>query len=514
MKKTYNHAELYTLFQNRDFETIIKQAGLFKKANKSNPDALTILGVVFAQTGSTKTALQIFQQVLKLDASNPKFWNNVANAQRTLTFFHEAIKSYESAIAINPDYTEALNGYAGSLMDIGQVPKAIEIYNKAITHEPNNLEIKFNLALAHIANGDFGEAKDLLNQIITSDPKHADAYHQLSRIHRFKKDDTDIEKMKAVVTDVQATVRQKVLINHALGKAQSDLKEYRLAFAHWELANQTFKQSIRYQFDEDQAIFDRIHQWHHSPFETKLNPISGKKPIFVLGMPRSGTSLVEQILSGHSEIFAAGELETLGFAMRDYEQTHDRLNKSALNAIRQDYLNNLNKLDTDCQIITDKMPLNFKWIGIIRSIFPQAPILHLKRHPMAICFSNFRNFFRSHGMRYSNDLLDIGRYYLGYDALMQHFYEKFGDSIYTVDYEALTENPKQQIENMLNHLDLDWQESCLKIEENKRSVKTVSNTQIRSGIYKKSSEEWELYEEDLAPLFEMLKPILKRDGWI
>ena len=160
------------------------------------------------------------------------------------------------------------------------------------------------------------------------------------------------------------------------------------------------------------------------------------------------------------------------------------------------------------------MPLNFKWISIIRAIFPDAPILHLKRHPMAVCFSNFRYFFQSHGMRYSNDLMDIGRYYLAYDQLMQRHMADHGDAITTIDYEALTQNPKQHIESLLKTLGLEWQDACLNIEKNKRSVKTVSNVQIRSSIYTKSSEEWQNYEDQLKPLKDMLMPVLDRDGWL
>jgi len=326
--------------------------------------------------------------------------------------------------------------------------------------------------------------------------------------------------MQSVLAMPNPSAKETVLINHGLGKAHADLKDYHKAFEYWQAGNRAFKDVIKYDFSEDQEVFDRLHQWadHLSSSGVSLGALGAmrRQPIFILGMPRSGTSLIEQILSGHSTVYAAGELDAMGLAVRKnaLSPPQSKLNKAMLKTIRDFYISDINALPTDCGIITDKMPLNFKWISMIRAILPNAPILHLKRHPIAVCFSNFRYFFQSHGMRYSNDLMDIGRYYLAYDQLMQRHMADHGDAITTIDYEALTQDPKHHIEALLEKLGLEWQDACLKIEDNKRSVKTVSNVQIRSSIYTKSSEEWQNYEKELQPLKELLMLILERDGWV
>jgi tetratricopeptide (TPR) repeat protein len=514
MAASYSLKNLQTLFAQGKFEDIIHHSAQFKRANDKNSHAMTILAVSFAQLGQTQKALPFFQNVTAANPNDPQAWNNYGNALRTLISYDGALKAYDKALKLNPRYTEALNGRGGVLMDLGQIDNAIESYQKLMAIDPDHPEVNINLVYAYVANGNFELAEELLLALLKKNPRHADAHHQFSRIHRYQDGDPHLVAMENALKSPNPSLKETVLINHGLGKAEADLKNYKKAFDHWTKANHAFQSSIGYQFAKDQKVFDTITRWGDVVSHQCFHAPKDKRPIFILGMPRSGTSLVEQILSGHSEVYAAGEVETLGRIIPQIAFSASRIGKPILKQISQGYLDDLRRLPTDKAIITDKMPLNFKWVGVIRAIFPEAPILHLKRHPMAICFSNFRNFFRAEGMSYSHDLMDIGRFYLAYDALMQHWYELYGEAITTVDYEKLTENPKEEIAKLLQVVGLDWQDACLKIEDNKRSVKTVSNTQIRQKIYTKSSEEWQHYEEELAPLKEMLMPILERDGWV
>ena len=514
----YNSQELNALFQQGNFGAIAEKSHLFLKNNPKNPDVMSLVGVACARAGQLPKAKSYFERATKLTPKTPSVWNNYGKILIDLGETSLAQESFKKALQLNPDYPDALNGYGNVLMDLGQIQDAVQSYQKLLAINPDHPDGQINLAQAYMAQGEFEAAKKEFLNLIKKNPRHAEAHHQLSRIQRYEKGDDHIKAMQTVLASPNPSVKETVLINHGLGKACADLKDYPEAFAHWKAGNEAFKKTINYDFAEDQEVFDCLHQWAKN-----MPPLFGsgtlkRKPIFILGMPRSGTSLVEQILSGHSEVYAAGELDAMALAVRknvlsDPNKSLSRLNKSVLKTIRDAYIKDINALPTDRGIITDKMPLNFKWISIIRTIFPDAAILHLKRHPMAICFSNFRYFFQSHGMRYSNDLMDIGRYYLAYDELMQRHMADHGDAITTIDYEALTQNPKQHIENLLKTLGLEWQDACLNIEKNKRSVKTVSNVQIRSSIYTKSSEEWQNYEDQLKPLKNMLMPVLDRDGW-
>ena len=515
----YSLQELDALFQQGHFGVIAEKSHLFLKNNPKNPDVMSLLGVACARAGQLPKAKSYFERATKLAPKTPSVWNNFGKILSDLGETSLAQKSFNEALQLNPDYPDALNGYGNVQMNLGQIQDAVHSYQKLLALNPDHPDGQINLAQAYMAQGEFEAAKKEFLSLIKKTPRHAEAHHQLSRIQRYEKGDNHIKAMKAVLALPKPRVKETVLINHGLGKAHADLKDYTEAFAHWQAGNEAFKKTINYDFAEDQEVFDCLHKWAKSMPPSFWSGALKRRPIFILGMPRSGTSLVEQILSGHSAIYAAGELDAMALAVRKYalsqpQQSMPKLNKSVLKTIRDAYIKDINALPTDRGIITDKMPLNFKWIGIIRAIFPNAPILHLKRHPMAICFSNFRYFFQSHGMRYSNNLMDIGRYYLAYDQLMQRHMSDHGDTITTIDYEALTQNPKQHIENLLKTLGLEWQDACLNIEKNKRSVKTVSNVQIRSSIYTKSSEDWQNYEDQLKTLKDILMPVLDRDGWL
>ena len=513
-KNKYSVDQLVALFKGQQWDKIVKNAEGFKRAHSDHIDVLTMLAVTFAKNKQLDKAKGLFEQVTTIAPKLPSAWNNLANAQRDLGFIKDSQRSYEKALALAPQYPEAMNGYANVLMDLGQIDQSVEIYEGLLALNPDHPEGRINLAQAYTAQGQFDRAKQQYVDVLKKHPRHADAHQRFSRLHRYQQGDDHIKAMQSVLAMPNPSVKEAVLVNHGLGKAYADLKNYSKAFGHWQAANKAFKDTINYDFKDDQDVFDRLHQWAGAmPMIGAVGSLK-RQPIFILGMPRSGTSLVEQILSGHNQVYAAGELDALGLVIRKNALSMPRLTKAGLKTIRDYYISEINTLPTDRPLITDKMPLNFKWISVIRAIFPEAPILHLKRHPMAVCFSNFRYFFQSHGMRYSNDLMDIGRYYFAYDQLMQRHMADHGDAITTIDYEALTQNPTQHIENLLKTLGLEWQDACLNIEKNKRSVKTVSNVQIRSSIYTKSSEEWQNYEDQLKPLKEMLMPILERGGWL
>jgi len=412
MNKKTHIDQLRMLFHKQQFQMIEKQADQFKKNNPKSFDMMTILGVTFSQLGKLEKAMLHFEQALHVKPDSPQSHNNLGNSQRKLGLLHKSLCSYEEALKINPEYTEALNGRGGVLMDLGQIDDAINSYQKVMTLAPDHPEAPVNLVYAYIANGDFDLAKEMLEDLLAKNPRHADAHHQFSRIHRYHKGDPHLEAMEQALKAPNRSLKETVLIHHALGKAHADLKNHKTAFDHWTKANHTFKSSIGYEFQKVQKVFDNIKKWEDVASHHRFDAPLDKRPIFILGMPRSGTSLVEQILSGHSKVYAAGELESLGRNTRLIPFSAKRISKSILKQISQGYIEELRYLPTDKTLITDKMPLNFRWIGIIRAIFPEAPILHLKRHPMAVCFSNFRNFFRAEGVSYSHDLMDIGRFYL------------------------------------------------------------------------------------------------------
>ena len=233
---------------------------------------------------------------------------------------------------------------------------------------------------------------------------------------------------------------------------------------------------------------------------------SSLRPIFIVGMPRSGTSLVEQIVASHNEAHGAGELEfsTQIFSSIIANISGD-VDKKDLLFFREQYLAKLNALKCSKNIITDKMPMNFRYIGLILSAFPEAKIIHLKRDARATCWSIYKNYFDSDGIGYSYDQNDLAQYYGLYSDLMSFWHERFPDQIYDICYEDLTTNQEEETRKLLEYCDLDWDENCLNFHSNKRAVKTASALQVRKKMYQGSSEAWKKYEAHLQPLIKGLK---------
>ncbi len=236
---------------------------------------------------------------------------------------------------------------------------------------------------------------------------------------------------------------------------------------------------------------------------------SNKKIIFILGMPRSGTSLVEQIISSHNEVHGAGELKALSKIIIQLIQTSSAIDKIDLSentilSIRQKYLDYLLSLNISENVITDKMPLNFRNIGFILSAFPEAKIVHLKRDSKAICWSIYKHYFSSKGTGWAYSQEDLAKYYGLYLQLMEFWHEIYPNQIYDLGYEDLTNNQEEETQKLLEYCELEWDESCLNFHTNERAVQTASSMQVRKKMYQGSSEEWKKYEEYLKPLIKTL----------
>jgi hypothetical protein len=227
-------------------------------------------------------------------------------------------------------------------------------------------------------------------------------------------------------------------------------------------------------------------------------------PIFIIGMPRSGTTLVEQIISSHSKVTGLGELPFI--SQFGYSITKGLLEFSgeSISKFRNDYLEKLKSLANGNFIITDKMPQNFLYTGLIAATFPEAKILHVKRNAAAVCWANYKQWFRSNELGYSYSIDDIVEYHRLYEDLMKFWNKILNNKIYEVDYEALTIDHENEIKKLINHLDLSWEEKCLFPEKNKRSISTASNIQIREKIYKGSSQQWKKYKPFLSGALDYL----------
>ena len=296
-------------------------------------------------------------------------------------------------------------------------------------------------------------------------------------------------------------------INFGLAKAYEDLGDFGKAFAHYSEGNSLRKKLLNYDIIKDEELFKQIKTTY--PQIARISLESDKslqkiKPIFIVGMPRSGTTLVEQIISSHSQVTGAGELPFAAQFGEKIAKGASRFNKDSLFNFRNLYLEKLKSLSAGNLIVTDKMPQNFRFIGLLSAAFPKAKIVHVKRNPAAVCWANYKQYFTSEGIGYCYDIDDILSYHGLYLNLMSFWENSLSNRIYTLDYEWLTVHPEKETRQLIKYLDLEWDEKCLSPQNNSRIINTASSLQVREKIYQGSSEQWKKYQPYLNGAFDSL----------
>jgi len=304
--------------------------------------------------------------------------------------------------------------------------------------------------------------------------------------------------MKNLTLDKDLNNEQLYQLNFALAKAYEDLGDYKKSFDNYTKGNKLCKKTIKYNIEEDENLFTQLKESYLKikKFSSRFLDLSDNpNPIFILGMPRSGTSLAEQIISSHSNVVGGGELNFIEKFSDKLIRDINEISFESLFDFKYRYINKLKDIAKEDCMVSDKMPLNFRYIGLILTVFPNAKIIHLKRDPAAICWGNYRqNFTNKRLIRYCYDLEDLVAYYNLYENLMNLWLNEFGDKIFNLDYEKLTTDQEGETKKLINYLELKWEDACLTPEKNKRIVKTASSKQIRQKIYKGSSQKWKKFE--------------------
>ena len=295
-----------------------------------------------------------------------------------------------------------------------------------------------------------------------------------------------------------------------MGKYFEDINDFEKSFINYSYGNKIIKKVTNYKIQEEENEFTKIKNFNYENLGI-VNKDNSRKLIFIVGMPRSGTSLVEQILSSHPGVFGGGELPFLEkeinkiflkFKKGNYLDK-DKIQKLIVDC-RNDYLEKISNYNQSSKIFTDKAPLNFRFIGFIKYLFPNAKIINCRRDPMDIIWSNFKNYF-SNSMPFTNDLEDLGHFYKLYENLITFFRKKFPKIIYDVEYPKLVRNPEIEIRELLNFCELKWDDNCLNHHKNERAIKTASSTQARKPIYKtaiKSSDRYKEYLKNIKSIIE------------
>jgi len=435
-------------------------------------------------------------------------------------------KEAEEALSIFlrsfPDDTQALSMRGNALSWMSRHEEALRDFDRATELDPDYIGAHFDRGRALIAYGQKSEAITAMETVLRLKPDHGQAHMSLSGLKKYGgADDPHLMQMETLFDSPDMPASEKAGLGFALAKAHDDLGDVDRAFQCLAEGNRLRREMLSYQDESNAQFFSTI----RSTFTEKMAPHmdtlpSGDalgelphQPVFILGMPRSGTTLTEQILASHSQVFGAGELIALRRILPPILESiaggSDTPLVEHLKKIRSAYGAVLESFGSATPIITDKMPSNFYWIGFIRLAIPEAKIIHLRRDPVATCWSNYRQYFGADGVGYVYDLQDIARFHRRHNELMSHWREVFPDSIYELDYDRLTEDQEGETRALLAHCGLEFEEGCLDFHKTARSVHTASHTQVREKMYRGSSQEWRRYEQHLGPLLEELAPILE-----
>ncbi len=398
---------------------------------------------------------------------------------------------------------------------------AYHCHQRSVALQPGNPRLLYNQAASAIALGKLDEADRLLTEVIRLDPKDYDAWQNRSTLKRQTPESNHVQQLNYVLDHLPADDPGRVAICYALAKELEDLQQNDAAFGLLQQGASARRRRLNYEVAEDEsamqaiaAAFDRDLLQRAPPAQ----PDAERIPVFVLGLPRSGTTLVDRIISAHPQAGSLGESNTLAFAMmravsaladgsgavQSKTELIQRSTGVDFPALGQSYLDALWGYGDPHAWLVDKTPLNFLYLGLIRLALPQAKIVHLRRHPLDSCYAIYKTLFRM-GYPFSYSLQDVGRYYIAYHRLMQHWRQAMPGFVLDVDYEQLVTQPEPQSWRLLSFCGLDWRPEVLDFHRSKAPAATASAAQVRQPVYTSSVGLWRRYERQLTPLARQLE---------
>lgn len=485
--------------------------------NAGAPGTLNNFGNLLAKVKRYDEAIQYYLNAIAFKADFFEAHNNLGNAV-AVSDPSRAVTHFRKAIEINPRYADAHNNLGNVLGGLERYEEAIASFRKALAIDPKMAETHYCLGNALITLGRIDEGRDALEQAISLAPGYPEFYRSLGECKRFTADDPHLAAMEALARDMNSLAEdQRIILHFALGKAYEDIQRHDVSFRHLREANRLKRRQIDY----DEAATLGIHTRVMDVFTPEL--VRGRtgqgdpseKPVFILGMPRSGTTLIEQMLASHPGVFGAGETLAFHNAVQEvigsdgapspaFPEAAATLPAEQLRRIGEHYLRRMTALAPKAERITDKALGNFVFAGLIHMSLPNAQIIHVSRTPADTCLSCFSKLFASE-LLYTYDLGELGRYYRSYAKLMEHWREVLPDGVMLeVQYEDLVGNFESHARRIVAFSGLDWDDRCLAFHQTQRPVRTASATQVRKPIYGTSVGRGRSYEAELGPLLEEL----------
>ena len=495
----------------RDSGRLEEAAASYRRAVAIRPDYAKLhnnLGNALLDLGRIEEAVASYSRALELEPDFAKAHSNLGSAFRELAKLDEAEASYRRALAIRADSSEILTNLGVVQRLQGRADEAEASLRRALSIDPGAAPTITSLAELYADRGQFAEAENLYKKAYAGHPESAQAWAGLAALRKMTSDDSAWIKEAQRIAQRPLRPRDEAHLRYAMGKFFDDVQDYEQAFVSYRRANEIAKayspphdrQHLARTFEFTTRLYDR--EWLD---RAKVTSNSSSRPIFIVGMPRSGTSLAEQILASHPAVFGAGELSfwktaSLQVGSAALESGFDG---SVLAKLADEYLQLLTGLSLDASRVVDKMPANFAHLGMIHAALPNARFIHMRRNPIDTCLSiYFQNFHVAHS--YANDLEDLAHYHHQYQLLMQHWRSILPPSaILEVPYEALVADQETWSRKMLDFVGLPWDPACIDFHQTNRRVSTFSKWQVRQKISKTSVERWRNYAPFVGPLMHL-----------
>ena len=488
------------------------------KVKKNDLLSVIYLARCLFDSKKIKNSFKLLEYAIKIYPASANLYFELSSNFFKIKNYNLAIKFYSKVIELEPNFNEVYLNLAICFQSINDYVAALRNLEIQKKKTPNNHLVYYNLGNLYREMGDMSLAEKQYLQAIDINSFHTESYRMLTAIKKIKLDDIFVKNLNSAIEFHKKQNNTKPLLEgyYALSKIYEDNKDYENSYNCFVLANKLRRSEVVYSGSFVRDQFAMIKNLFNEDFIKKIRSYSkflSEKPIFILGMPRSGTTLVEQIISAHKEVVSGGELTFMQmiikkhFPKNDYnlfaKDVYEKLS-SLVNTIGNEYCDELNKI-SKLKKVTDKLPFNFIFIGFIKCCLPNSKIIHCTRNSKDICISILKNYFPLDDVGFAHDEVEIVEYYKEYESLMSHWHSIFGEEIYNFSYEQNIANPTKAAKDLINYLELEWDDNCLNHHKTKNVIKTISTAQARLPIYSTSINSWKNYEKFLSSEFVTLK---------
>ena len=510
-------AIIHNLMRVKKFTQAIINCHKLIKLNPNVSYLYNLCGMAYQGNNQIKKSIESFNLALHHDPKNLAAMNNLANSYKSLNYHESAEEIYQKVLKMDPINIKCLNNFANLKQILHDYETAKKLLLRATEYESKNIDILFNLAECCQSLGQLDEAKEYAHKILNIQPNHTAAHRFISGIINYKSDKSHLLKIIEIEKNdnfKNFSLNEKIDIYFSLGKAYEDNKDYEKSFNYLEKGNAIKNKEIYYNLSTHEKLIKNIIKlFNDFDFEKIQKTTLQNQIIFICGMPRSGSTLVEQMIAAHKEVSGAGELSYVRDTVAKNFLEELRFNKQKIieeasaerNIIAEQYIELLKYHKFKTNIVTDKAPQNFLWLGFIKIFFPNSKIIHSYRNSKDNCLSIFKNYFPSNDMLWSFDQANIANYYNLYLSLMNFWKTKFKDSIFDVNYEHIVESPEAELKKIFSFCNLTWDPNCLNFYQSKKTpISTVSVNQASKPIYKSSVNSNEGFSKYLTEMFHIL----------